>query len=234
MAPWLSLEELVDRQVRRWELEQRSTASPPRPPCVALSRLPGSGGAELGQLVANKLDYGFFSIEIVDQIARAQGIQQSLVAGVDEHVRSVIERHVVDSFRSKAFTESEYLRHVVRVVTTLGKRGMAVILGRGAPFILSQEQALRVLVVAPTSMRVERRARERALAREQAVELVAQEDAERHAFLRHHFGVTPDDPALYDLVVNTGTLGIDAAAALVVDALRRSVPVNPSGRAPVP
>ncbi len=181
--------------------------------------------------MANKLDYGFFGIEIVDQIAREQGIQQRLVAGVDEHVRSVIERHVVDSFRSKAFTESEYLRHVVRVVTTLGKRGMAVILGRGAPFILSQEQALRVLVVAPTSMRVERRARERALAREQAAELVAQEDAERHAFLRHHFGVTPDDAALYDLVVNTGTLGMDAAAALVVDALRRGFPGVRSGSA---
>ncbi len=231
MAPWLSLEELVDRQVRRWELEQRSTASPPRPPCVALSRLPGSGGAELGQLVANKLDYGFFSIEIVDQIARAQGIQQSLVAGVDEHVRSVIERHVVDAFRSRAFTESEYLRHVVRAVSMLSQRGLAVILGRGAPFILSQEQALRVLVVAPTSMRVERRAKERALEQEQAVELVAREDAERRAFLRHHFGVTPDDPALYDLVVNTGTLGMDVAAALVVDALRRGFPGVRSGSA---
>ena len=215
-----SPDELVDRQVRRWELGQRARAPRPRRRCVALSRLPASGGAELGQRVAEKLDYGFFGIEIVDRIAREQGIQRRLLAGLDEHVRSVIDRHLTDAFRLSAFTESDYLRHVVRTVATLGERGMAVILGRGSPFILTRDQALRVLVVAPTGHRVERLARARGLAEPDAVGQLDREDAERREFLQHHFGVNPDDPTLYDLVVNTGTLGIDRAAALVVDALQ--------------
>jgi cytidylate kinase len=224
MAPPRSLEELVDRQARRWEVERRSAVSLPRLPCVALSRLPGSGGTELGLRLADRLNYGFFGVEIVDQSVRERGIQRRLVAGVDEHVRSVIDRHVVDAFRAGAFTESEYLRHVVRAIATLSERGMAVIVGRGAPFIIPPERALRVLAVAPTLARIERRAKSRGLSREQAAKLIEQEDADRRYFLRHHFGVRPEDPTRYDLVVNTGTLGMDAATALVLDALRHRFP----------
>ncbi len=222
-----SLDALVEHQIRRWEIERRPGMSRPRGPCIALSRLPGSGGAALGQRIAEWLDYGFFGIEIVDQIAREQGIQRRLVTGLDERLRGSIDRYVADAFRStRAFTESDYLQHVVRTVATLGERGMAVILGRGAPFILPAEQALRVLVVAPTPARIERLVKARGLSTREAAQRLEREERERLAFLRHQFGVDPDDPRLYDLVVNTGTLSIDSAAALVVEALRRRFPGN--------
>ena len=211
------LDELVARQIRRWESERDAQTPCPAPPCIALSRLPHSGGAAVGQQVADKLDYGFFGIEIVERIARERGIQQDLVKGLDERVRSVIDRYVIDSFRSRRLTESEYLRHLVTTLATLGEQGRAVILGRGAPFILSPDRTLRVLVVADTELRLERAMRETGLERDAALELLRNEDTERRHFLGHHFGVTPDDPTLYDLVVNTGTLGIDGAAKAIVD-----------------
>lgn len=221
-----SLEALVEHQVRRWEIERRPGMPVPRGPCVAFSRQPGSGAAALARRVAEWLDYGFFGIEILDRIARATGIQRRLLEGLDEHVRSAIERNVADAFRAHPFTESEYLQHVVQAIATLGERGMAVLLGRGAPFVLTPEQALRVLVVAPKTIRVERLAKAEGLGLEEARRRLEQEDAERLAFLRHHFRVEPDDPTRYELVVNTGTLDVDAAAALVVEALRRRFPAH--------
>jgi cytidylate kinase len=222
--PLRSVEEIVHRQGRRWELlanAGRRAAQCTTRRCIALSRLPESGAEELGRILAERLDYGFFDIEIVDQIARAAGIQRQLVAGVDEHVRSVIDRYVTDSFSAGAFTESDYLRALVRAVHTLSERGMAVILGRGSPFILTAEQALRVLVVADRTSRVERLAAREGLEVVEAERLLDQREAGRHEFLHHHFGVDPDDPALYDLVINTGTLGMDCAAAVVLEALAR-------------
>jgi cytidylate kinase len=216
-----SLEELVERQVRLWEAERRVHTPPPRGPCIALSRLPGAGAAELGRRVADLLDYGFFGIEIVDRISRELGVQHRLVAGLDERVSTVIERYVADAFRTRPITESDYLRAVVRTIATLGERGRAVILGRGAPYILPPSRALRVLVVAPREARIARIARELGVSAHEAAETLAQRDAERLRFLRHDFGVEPDDPTLYDLVVNTATLGVEASAALVIDALRR-------------
>jgi cytidylate kinase len=216
-----SLDELVGRQVRRWEMERRAPGLRPAPPCVALSRLAHSGAAELGRQVAGRLGYGFFGSEIVDQIAREHGVQRRLLEGLDEKVRSAVDRYVGDAFRSGGFTESEYLRWVVRTVATLGEQGGAVILGRGAPFILSPERALRVLVIAPREQRIERLQKSRELTRAQAVEVLDREDAERLRFVRHHFDVNADDPLLFDLVVNSGTLGIADSAAAVVDALSR-------------
>ena len=220
--PLRSLEEIVQQQGRRWEIladAGRRAAHPATPRCVALSRLPESGAEELGRRVAEELDYGFFGIEIVDQIAREAGIRRQLVAGVDEHVRTGIDRYVTDSFSSGAFTESDYLRAVVHTVHTLSERGMAVILGRGSPFILTAEQALRVLVVADRAERVERLAARDRLGRAEAEQRLAERETDRREFLRHHFGVDPDDPRLYDLVVNTGSLGLDCAATIVLEAL---------------
>lgn len=219
-----SIEELADRQLRRWSYLRRSHAERPPRPCIALSRLPGAGAADLGQRLAERLDYTYFGIEIVDWIARSAGLASELVSGVDEHIRSVIERSVSDSFRHQQFNESDYLHHLVRVVTTLGERGAAVILGRGAQFILPAERALRVLVVAPDALRRENLAKQQALASEQAASRLAQEDADRRAFHAHHFGRDPDDPAHYDLVLNRGSVPADAAVELLIAALHARFP----------
>ncbi len=219
-----SIEELVDRQMRRWALGHRASSDVPPRPCIALSRLPGAGAADLGRRVAEALDYTFFGIEIVDWIARSTGLTRQLVAGVDERIRNAIDRSVADSFRSERFTETDYLRHVVRVVTSLGEQGSAVILGRGSPFILPPERALRALVVAPPGVRAENLAKQRALPLERARELLGEEDSQRLQFLRHHFGRHPDDPIHYDLVLNLGTLSQEAAARLLIDALAARFP----------
>ncbi len=214
-----SINELVERQGRRWELERRRPTLP-NTPCVALSRLPHSGGAELGQRVANKLEFGFFGIEIVERMAQELGIQSQLVAMLDEHVRSSVERYVADSFRRGALTESVYLHQLMRTLATLGEGGHAVILGRGSPYVLRPERTLRVLVVAPRDYRLERLAKETGLDADAADKRLEREDAERREFIEHHFGVNPDDSTLYDLVVNPATLGFDTACSLVVSALR--------------
>jgi cytidylate kinase len=213
-----NLQSLVDEHVARWQMARVARGRPDRPaPCVALSRLPGAGGAELGQMVAERLGYGFFGIEIVDRIAREQNVPRELVAGVDEHVRSVIDRYVIDAMRR--FTEDDYLRQVVRTVTTIAEQGGAVFLGRGSVFILRPERTLRVLVVAPREERLERAAKSHDLDLEHARAFLTQEEDTRRSFYRHHFRVDPDDPSAYDVIVNTGTLGMEPAVHLVVEAL---------------
>ena len=219
-----SLQELVDRQMGQWSMSRRSHADQVAKPCVALSRLPGAGAAALGQRAAEMLGYAYFGIELVDWIARSAGLARDLVAGVDEHIRSAIERNVSDAFRRQQFSEGDYLHHLVRAVMTLGERGGAVILGRGAQFILPPERALRVLVIAPEAMRRENLAKRRALDSRQAAAALAEEDADRRAFHAHHFRRNPDDPADYDLVLNLGSMPAEGAAELLVAALRARFP----------
>ena len=221
--PPKSIDSLIERQMRRWEIRQQP-AAPVRRPCIAISRLPHSGGATLGRQVAERLDYGLFDGELLDLVAEEHGVQRRLVEGVDEQVRTGIEKFVTDAFRLRSFTESDYLRQLVHVVTSLGARGAAVLVGRGAPQILSPGRALRVFVVASQEHRAAALARAQDLAPEAAAKLLDELDQTRADFSRRQFGVRQDDPALYDLVVNTGTLGIEGSADLVVEALWRRFP----------
>ncbi|MDJ0852839.1 MAG: cytidylate kinase-like family protein [Myxococcota bacterium] len=216
---------LADRQMRRWELQHPAAGGATRPsPCVAISRLPGAGGAEVGQLVARWLDYGFFGEAIVDEIAREVGVDHWVVKGLDERVRTAIDRYLADTFTRRQFTEDDYLWHVSRTIATLGRRGSAVIVGRGAPFLLGREEALRVFLVAPRARRVERYARVKDLDLGRAEEALARAESRRADFAELQFGVRQDDPLLYDLVLNTASLGIEAAAGVVVETLRKRFP----------
>ncbi len=218
------LQQLVDYQVQRWQIEGTRSAQGPKAPCVALSRWPGAGAVEVGTAVANALNFGFFDIEIVDRISRESGIRRELVADLDEHVRTTIERYVVETMRGRAFAESAYLDSLVRTLSTLGERGLAVILGRGSPYVLDPSRTLRVLLVAPRALRAERIAKREDLSEAEASRRLDREDATRREFLTHHFGVDPDDPTHYDVVVNTGTLSLSAAADLIVGLVREHYP----------
>ncbi len=168
----------------------------------------------MGKRAAEMLGFGFFGIEIVDQIAREQGVRRELVAGLDEHVRAAIDRWVGDGVRRAPFTETQYHEALLRTLGALSERGRVVILGRGSPYALPQGRTLRVWVVASRPYRRERLALVRGLDAAAAERQLDREEAERQSFIRHHFQVDPDDASLYDVVVNTETLGIERAARL--------------------
>jgi cytidylate kinase len=86
--------------------------------------------------------------------------------------------------------------------------------------VLPAERTLRVLVVASEPFRLSRLRDAKDLDETTAREQLRHEDTQRSLFNGHHFGVDPDDPVLYDLVVNSETLGIPAANALITRAYR--------------
>jgi cytidylate kinase len=190
-------------------------------PSIAIARLRYSGAHEVAKEVAEQLGFGFFGAEIVDQIAQDEGVSRDLVAGLDERVQNAIERYVIDGFRHRQFEESDYVRGVTRVVTTLARRGHVVILGRGAPAIVDPAHALRVLLVAPKAWRAARLVEMHPTTIHEADSRIEVEDRERLDFHRRSFRLDPMDPLNYDLVVNTAALGIRASTATIVEAFRR-------------
>jgi len=219
-----SIGELVERQARRWQKAHEDKIQKAPKPSVALSRLPYSGATELAKKLGIRLDYGVFGREIVDQISTEEGVSKSLVADLDEHVETAIERHILDGFRHRNFTESDYLRDAVRIVSTLGLRGRTIVLGRGGVCILPAENTLRVLVVAPDEWRRARLAKIHSISADDAAKRLEHEDKGRNEFWRQNFGVDHTDSALYDMVVNTGTLSIDGAVDLVEAAFKQRFP----------
>lgn len=212
---------MLRRQLARWEETSRE---PRRRPCVAVASLPGGGGDELGQRVAERLGFACFGREIVDQIAAQRGLSEEVLHELDGRVRNAIDRYFTDFFQSARFTEDDFLHAVERFVVPLARSGAAVFVGRGTAFLFTDEPVLRVLAAAPFEVRAARWGQRHGLAADAAADDLRAEDERRFEFIRHHFGARLDDPSAYDVAVNTDTLGLDLAADVVVDAYRRRHP----------
>ena len=86
---------------------------------------------------------------------------------------------------------------------------------------------VRVRMVAPFDVRVNRIALANGLTTGAADPLVAKVDHERKDFIRDQFQKDPRDPMNYDLVINTSALTVEGTAAIVMAALRQKLQVVP-------
>ncbi|MBW1822092.1 MAG: cytidylate kinase-like family protein, partial [Deltaproteobacteria bacterium] len=113
----------------------------------------------------------------------------------------------------------QYLRHLMKVIGTIGKHGNAVIVGRGANFVLPPEGRIRVRIVAPLDVRVENVSHNFGVSAGDAKRRIIRTESERRAFIRKYFNADITDSINYDIVLNTGTLSIEAAANAIKNAL---------------
>ena len=109
---------------------------------------------------------------------------------------------------------------MVRLMLTIAARGEAVIVGRGAGFLLPPATTLHVRVVAPAETRAASLAEALRLTHAEARAEIHARDEMRTHFLDRTFRRTPADSYGYDLIVNSARLGIDGAARVVAEAIR--------------
>ncbi len=114
-----------------------------------------------------------------------------------------------------------YVNLIRGVIEEFAHEGNVMIVGRGGHVVLANHpQVLRVLIIAPFEQRVRTIMDRMQLSERQAIRRVEQSDRERAEYLKRYYGVTWLDPQLFDLVINTGRISLDAAAALICNAVR--------------
>jgi cytidylate kinase len=221
------LEELVEQEALRWQAEAgtRPRQAPARP-VVTISRQHGAGGGALARRLAEELGLKLYDREIIHRIAESAHASERLVFGLDEKDRETLTDMLTAALGVDYLSLPAYRDHLMRVVSAIGWQGGAVILGRGAHLILGPERALRVMVIAPLSARVSEIAAREGLSQRAAECRIAEVEAERRAFLARHFRSDPVvDLTAFDLIVNTGVLGIEGGLA----AVRQAIAERPLG-----
>jgi cytidylate kinase len=209
-----SFDKIIEEQIKKWQVTQRKKYKNPIRPVITMSRLPGAGGNCLAQRLAEELKIDLFDQEIVEKIVTNSKVSRQIVESLDEQDRSVFDDW------SSALGEDhmwsyEYLQHLTNVVGAIGAHGHAIIVGRGASFILPKEVSLRLLVVAPLETRIRNVARIFDVPEKEARRRVMRTEADRRAFVRKYFHADLTDPINFDLVINTENTDLAIAAKIV-------------------
>lgn len=216
------LEDLVKRQFKRSELDREFlkccevTAEHPltATPVITISRQMGSGGANVGKIVANELQYLLYDREIIEHIAEETGSTEDHITRQESVSRDAVSSMLLNMLDSRHVTDAVYARSLIRIMRTIAEAGRAVIIGRGGGCILPQ--SLRVRIIAPFDLCVQRTAVLRDIDEKTAKTVVLETDHARKRFLRNILGCDPNDPLLFDLVINTGSMSLEDAAQLII------------------
>ena len=215
-----SLDKIVEEQIRKWQIDQKKKDKKPIRSVITLSRLPGACGKSIARRLAEELKIDLFDREIVEKIVESSKARKWVVESLDEHDRSILNDWILTFGTKSMWSSYEYLQQLTKVVGTIGAHGNALIVGRGASFILPQEVCLRLLVVAPLQTRIENVAKAYGVSQAEAKRRVLLTESARRAYIRKYFNADMMDPLNFDLVLNTSNLTIDAAVNIVKEAFK--------------
>ena len=216
-----SIPQIIEDQVHRWQIQQQEKPEEKAiVTVVTVSREPGSGGRIVAQNLAARLGFEVFHQEILHEMAKRAEVSNQLLATLDERGLSILEDWISSLIDDRHLWPDQYLRHLMNVIGTIGKHGRAVVVGRGANFVLPPEQRFRVRITAPQGLRIKNVASNFNLSLDEAKRRVIRTESNRKAFIRKYFNADIADPTNYDLVINTATLTIDNAVDVIGAALR--------------
>ncbi len=204
---------------------------------ITITRQFGSGGAEIGSLVAQKSQLHYIDNEIINEVARRLGVATDHVAQQDEQTTGSVH-YILDAMQANSLfsfnyssllsspepsshsRELAYLRLTQKVILELATQGNTIIIGRGSQFLLhNAPRTLHIYIFAPLPYRIENIMKALQLSHQQAEQLIAQRDYEHDHYLRHYYGSDGHQPSLYHLLINTGLFSFELAANLILQAL---------------
>ncbi|HEY1860397.1 MAG TPA: cytidylate kinase-like family protein [Gemmataceae bacterium] len=187
---------------------------------VAVSREAGARGGSLGRRVARMLGWDVYGQELLEYIARDPTSRQDVLQRLSPDAGAWVEDRLQQLISSQELSQNPTILHLARVILALGAKGQVVLIGRGAGYILPREATLHVRIVAPMPDRIAYLGQWLRLTVEEAAVQVRLRDTRRQEFLSTHFHQRSADACLYDLVLNSTSLGEGLCADLILQAVR--------------
>jgi hypothetical protein len=226
------LAEAAERQMRMRELgatvaervhHEHEAAAAPRvmKPHVCVSRETGAGGEEIAERVSRELGWHLLDRNLLHNIAESGAVSESLLQFVDERRWNWLGELFSAWEQMGGVSQGNYVLRLSKFLTMVAENVPVVIVGRGAHRVLPREQGLSVRIVAPRQQRIERLMTATGRSRAEAGAEIDETDAARNDFVQRYFLCDPADPHWYDLVINTGSIELDAAAEMIVSECRR-------------
>jgi cytidylate kinase len=206
-----SIETFIKDQIEKWKKQTQTQI-----PVITISSEPGSGGRIIAQGLAKRLGIDLFDRDIVKEIAESAHISGAVIETMEKDRLSGIKDFISSLVNDRYLWPGVYLDHLMKVVAAIASHGNAIIVGRGANFLIPAEDRLSVRVIAPLEVRVKNVAKEFGVTREEAKRRVINRENRRSAFIRQSFNADVADPRNYDLTVNTQKLDMDAALGAVI------------------
>lgn len=179
---------------------------------VTIGRQNGSGGREVGRVLADMLGVRCYDREIIEATAEESGMSVEEVERSEERSRRSAVSYWGVPARNPLFdAQSEVIRR-------LADEGPCVFVGRCADYVLrDRNDVVNVFVTAPVPNRIKRSAARNGISEKDAYARIKDKDRERAEYYRRYTGKVWGSVSDVHMSVDTGRIGVENAARLIFD-----------------
>ncbi len=189
-------------------------------PVVTISRMFGSGGSEVAEALARRLQWALLDNAFVERVAVGLHLTPAHVQAIEERRPNLAER-IADAFAFSSQemisaplgaplppTEERILEATHRVIDEAVARGPVVLVGRGAQAWLSNRgDALHFLCVSTREASIARVMAREEITADEAAQRVDETNRQRHEYVNRSWNREWLAPSNYHACVNTSWLG---------------------------
>lgn len=195
---------------------------------LALERQYASGGRAVGSMVAEALGIPCYNREILEYAAERNGQTPERVEHLEETANTSLFFAFLTAYNRTGrgepgllSPEDTLLLTEAQVIRDLADEGPCVLVGRSAGCILrDRPDVLRAFLYADEEARIRRAVDEYGHDENEAANVLRHFDRRRANFYNVNYNLKWEDKEGYHLCLNTGKLGLDACARILLAAMQ--------------
>ena len=198
--------------------------TPPRHLIINIGRQLGSGGHDIGHLLAEHFGARYFDREILNLAARESGLSERFLEQNDESksfLRSFL--HIPGSLASAmsidsrpGFTQDSFFQLQSDAIRHAAEEGPCVFVGRCADYVLrDMPTCVNIFVTAPLAFRMERVARKHGCTPDEARRIIEKGESRRAAYYNYYTGKQWGHASAYHLCIDSSLLGIERTSQFI-------------------
>lgn len=195
---------------------------------ITIARQFGSGGREIGELVAKSLGIPCYDKELIKDAAAKGSLNEEVLRVTDESAaNSLLYTLAMGSnilgaglhFNYKMPLNDKLFILQSEIIKEYAEEGSCVIIGRCADYVLSDREELFKIFIYGDIMHRAARIRERYpdIKSSQVMDVIVKTDKRRSSYYNFYTGNKWGAHDNYDLAINSSTFGVEKTAEMIVN-----------------
>ncbi len=190
---------------------------------ITIGREIGSGGHEIGLLLAQRLGVKFYDRELIDEVSHECGVCCDMLERSDEKAPSLLDYALLGGWGNEnVLSNGNFYVLQSKVIKRLADTGSCVIVGRSADYLLRDyPEAIHFFIHAPKALRAERLCKRYDVCEEKAIDMIDKKDAQRARYYNFYTEKDWGKSHSYHLSIDSSCLGIEATVDFLIDYVHR-------------
>ena len=207
IKPYLFPEEYKTKAAR--ETQEKKNEESKHKNVIVIGRQYGSGGHDIGKMLADRFGYKFYDQEIIEMAAGTTGMTSEFIGKREESMTNSLLYDLVNQMYQYGNEKEEAPKDKIfeaesQVIRELADKGDCVIIGRCSDYVLREDsRVLKVFFTAPIESRIKRVMNRLGITEKEAQHKISREDKMRADNYRYYTGRMWGAAANFDITLNT-------------------------------